>query len=95
MSKSLQALPELLFGRLDHPRWSEVADRCLSCGNCTSVCPTCFCTTTEDPSTLDAGEASRERLWDSCFTEEHAYIHGGSFRPRTEDELLIERSGAA
>jgi len=78
-------LPELLFGRLDHPRWADVADRCLSCGNCTSVCPTCFCSTTEDPSSLDAGEASKVRLWDSCFTEEHAYIHGGTFRPTTED----------
>jgi NAD(P)H-flavin reductase/ferredoxin len=81
----IEALPEILFGRLDHPRWTEVADRCLACGNCTSVCPTCFCTTTEDPSTLDGGEASRERIWDSCFTEEHAYIHGGTFRPDIED----------
>jgi NAD(P)H-flavin reductase/ferredoxin len=80
-----EALPEILFGRLDHPRWSAVADRCLACGNCTSVCPTCFCTTTEDPSTLDGNEATRERIWDSCFTEAHAYIHGGTFRPDVED----------
>lgn len=78
-------LPAILFGRLQHPRWAEVADRCLACGSCTSVCPTCFCSTTEDPSSLDAADSSRERLWDSCFTWEHAYIHGGTVRPRVED----------
>lgn len=78
-------LPELLFGRLDHPRWLEVADRCLACGNCTSVCPTCFCSTAEDPSDLAGEEASHVRLWDSCFTHDHAAIHGGSFRPTVKD----------
>ena len=38
-------LPALLLRNLEHPRWDEVAARCLSCGNCTMVCPTCFCTT--------------------------------------------------
>lgn len=80
-----KALPERLFARLDHPRFAAVAERCLSCGNCTNVCPTCFCSTTEDPSGLDGQAAQKVRLWDSCFTEDHAYIHGGTFRPSTED----------
>jgi NAD(P)H-flavin reductase/NAD-dependent dihydropyrimidine dehydrogenase PreA subunit len=80
-----EGLPELLFGRLDHPRWQEVADRCLSCGSCTSVCPTCFCSSTESPSDLDGAEASQVRIWDSCFTAEHAYIHGGGFRLEPEE----------
>ncbi|MCA9610463.1 MAG: 4Fe-4S dicluster domain-containing protein [Myxococcales bacterium] len=78
-------LPARLFGRLDHPRWKLVADRCLACGNCTSVCPTCFCSTTETPSSVDGASSEKVRLWDSCFTSEHAYIHGGGFRPRIED----------
>ncbi|MEQ9078940.1 MAG: 4Fe-4S dicluster domain-containing protein [Sandaracinaceae bacterium] len=80
-----EGLPAALFGRLDHPRWDEVADRCLACGNCTSVCPTCFCTTTTDDSDLDGSRGERERLWASCFDEDHAYIHGGTFRPTTKD----------
>lgn len=79
-------LPELLFGNLDHPRWKDVASRCLACGNCTNVCPTCFCSTTETPSDLDGTEATQVRAWDSCFTKEHAEIHGTSFRP-----LILDR----
>ncbi|MGF1468994.1 MAG: 4Fe-4S dicluster domain-containing protein [Sandaracinaceae bacterium] len=81
----LDGLPEILFGRLDHPRWADVAERCLSCGNCTSVCPTCFCTTTEHRLPVDGTEPRRERLWDSCFTEGHAYIHGAALRTDVED----------
>ncbi len=80
-----KGLPELLFGRLDHPRWDEVAERCLACGNCTNVCPTCFCATAEVPSDLDGSEASAERLWDSCFTRDHAQIHGANVRPKIRD----------
>ena len=69
---------DLLARNREHPRWDEVADRCLSCGNCTMVCPTCFCHTVEDVTDLAGEEASKERLWDSCFTLDHSYIHGGS-----------------
>jgi sulfhydrogenase subunit beta (sulfur reductase) len=74
---------DLLLGNLEHPRWDEVADRCLSCGNCTQVCPTCFCTTVEDVTDLAGGEAEHARLWDSCFSLEHSYVHGGSVRAST------------
>ncbi len=70
----------LLMANLDHPRWNDVAERCLGCANCTLACPTCFCTNVEDRSDL-AGDATRERRWDSCFTADFAYIHGGSVRP--------------
>jgi ferredoxin len=73
-------LKELLQGNLIHPRWDEVAERCLACGNCTSVCPTCFCTTVEDHSDLMGSSAERIRKWDSCFTMDFSYIHGGSVR---------------
>lgn len=70
----------LLLRNLQHPRWDEVAERCLSCGNCTMVCPTCFCTSVEESSDLTGAETSRSRRWDSCFTMDFSYIHGGSVR---------------
>jgi ferredoxin len=76
-------IKELLQDNPEHPRWNEVAQRCLSCANCTMVCPTCFCTTVEDHSDLSNQVAVRERRWDSCFTLDFSYIHGGSVRTQT------------
>jgi ferredoxin len=78
-------LRDLLYDNLDHPRWDDVAERCLSCGNCTMVCPTCFCHDERDEPTLDGRGALRVREWDSCFNKDHAQIHGMNFRPRTRD----------
>ena len=75
-----EGLRELLLGNLNHPRWDDVAERCLTCGNCTMVCPTCFCTTVEDHSDLSGTSAERVRKWDSCFTMDFSFIHGGSVR---------------
>ncbi len=71
---------DLLLRNLEHPRWNDVAARCLTCGNCTMVCPTCFCTSVEDASDLAGVETSRSRRWDSCFTMDFSYVHGGSVR---------------
>jgi sulfhydrogenase subunit beta (sulfur reductase) len=71
-------IKELLYRNREHPRWDDVADRCLTCGNCTMVCPTCFCHTVEDVTDLAGEEAERTRRWDSCFTLDHSYVHGGS-----------------
>jgi len=73
-------LKELLQRNFDHPRWDQAAVRCLSCGNCTMVCPTCFCMTIEDATDIDSQIAARWRKWDSCFTLDFSYIHGGSIR---------------
>ncbi len=73
-------IKELLQGNLEHPRWDEVASRCLSCANCTLVCPTCFCTTVDDATDLAGDHAERWRRWDSCFTKDFSYLHGGSVR---------------
>jgi ferredoxin len=74
-------LRDLLQDNLEHPRWDEVSERCLTCGNCTSVCPTCFCTDVDDVSDLSGETAERWRRWDSCFTVDFTYVHGGSVRP--------------
>jgi ferredoxin len=82
MGRSLDTngIKELLQANPNHPRWDDVAERCLTCGNCTMVCPTCFCTTVEDHSDLSGNTAERVRKWDSCFTLDFSYIHGGSVR---------------
>ena len=84
-ARMTKAMPEvdlhaLLAGSLEHPRWDEVATRCLSCTNCTLVCPTCFCSSVEDTSDLTGAETERARVWDSCFSLDYSYIHGGSIR---------------
>ena len=80
-SLSTEGLPERLLANLEHPRWDDVAERCLGCGNCTLACPTCFCTTIQDQTNLAGDVATRTRAWDSCFTLDFAYINGGSVRP--------------
>ena len=80
-------IKELLYDNLEHPRWDEVSERCLTCGNCTMVCPTCFCTTVEDVTDLAGETAERTRQWDSCFTLDFSYVHGGSVRSSLEIAL--------
>jgi len=83
MGRSLAAagLRDALMANLEHPRWQAVGDRCLGCANCTLSCPTCFCTNVDDTTDLSGELATRTRRWDSCFTAEFAYVHGGSVRP--------------
>jgi ferredoxin len=82
MGRSLDTngLPGLLRQSLEHPHWQEVAKRCLTCANCTLVCPTCFCSNVEDTTDLSGRRAERVRRWDSCFNFEFSLIHGGPHR---------------
>jgi len=75
-----EGIKELLYRNFEHPRWDDVARRCLTCANCTMVCPTCFCSTMEDATDLAGSRAERWRRWDSCFSLDFSYIHGGSVR---------------
>jgi ferredoxin len=72
-----EGIKELFYKNLEHPRWDDVASRCLSCTNCTLVCPTCFCSSVEDVTDLAGETAERFRRWDSCFTIDHSYAGGG------------------
>jgi len=74
-------LKEVLADSLTDPIWDELAARCLTCANCTMVCPTCFCSAVEDRTDLNATQAERVRRWDSCFSFDFSYIHGGPLRP--------------
>ena len=77
-------IKELFYRNYENRRWDDVAKRCLTCANCTMVCPTCFCTTVEDVTDLTGEHAERWREWDSCFTIDFSYIHGGSVRSSTK-----------
>ena len=76
-------LPQILKDNFEHPRWDDVANRCLACTNCTMVCPTCFCSTVEDATDLAGAHAGRTRRWDSCFTMDFTKVAGGNIRPST------------
>jgi ferredoxin len=104
MERSLETsdLPGMLYRNLEHPRWKDVGARCLSCGNCTMVCPTCFCHDERDEPFLgppdEAGVRSvRVREWDSCFNRDHAQVYGTNFRPQIEDryrQWLVHKLGS-
>jgi len=79
-----ERIHDLLFANFRHPQWEDVAERCLSCANCTMVCPTCFCHTVEEKTDLEGDHAERWMVWDSCFNLGFSYIHGGSVRSSTK-----------
>jgi ferredoxin len=83
-SMNTERLPEILQAAPNHPRWDEVASRCLSCGNCTMACPTCFCADVSDQPNAATGVDERVREWASCFQLSHSYLHGGSLRVSTK-----------
>ncbi len=80
-SFNTDGLKEALQENYEHPGWDTAVEKCLTCGNCTSVCPTCFCTTVEDFTDISGDQAERRQRWDSCFTQDFSYIFGGSVRP--------------
>jgi sulfhydrogenase subunit beta (sulfur reductase) len=82
-SMEMEGLRDLLFNNLEHARWDDVASRCLSCTNCTLVCPTCFCASVTEVADLSGDHVERERHWASCFTLDHARMHGESVRSST------------
>ena len=82
-------LPQALYDAHEHPRWDDVAGRCLACTNCTMVCPTCFCHTVEETPDLSHQRTEHARLWDSCFTQNHGYIHGKNIRPTIKDRYRM------
>lgn len=82
-------MPQALYDAHEHPRWDDVAGRCLACTNCTMVCPTCFCHAVEETPDLSHQRTEHARLWDSCFTQEHGYIHGKNIRPTIKDRYRM------
>jgi ferredoxin len=73
-------LRNLLIESRESSHWDEVASRCLTCGNCTMVCPTCFCTSVADVTDLDGDHAERWMEWASCFEADFTFVHEGNVR---------------
>ena len=76
-------VPGMLKDSWHLPRWKEVAGRCVSCANCTLVCPTCFCSDTKEAVTLDGLKTEYFRSWQSCFHTEHSHLHNHDVRAST------------
>jgi sulfhydrogenase subunit beta (sulfur reductase) len=71
----------LLDAKFDDAIWDELGQRCLSCGACSMVCPTCYCFDVKDKLSLDGASGERDRVWDSCMFSEFAEVaHGQNFR---------------
>ncbi len=78
---SIEYIPLLCNNCENIPMWNDLGKRCLSCGTCNLVCPTCYCFDVRDDVELNFKEGIRERFWDSCQLEEFAEVAGGeSFR---------------
>lgn len=71
---------EILAKSWECKRWDQVSKRCINCANCTLVCPTCFCSDTQDKVSMDGDVVDRWQTWDSCFNLSHSSMHGGSVR---------------
>ena len=89
MTKTMNTgdLPDLIYRNMEHPHWAEIAGKDLECGNCTMVCPTCFCNSAFDRLSFSSLSKNREersgdrkKTWDSCFSKNFARVHGGNFR---------------
>ena len=79
-SLDVDGIRDALYANTEHPQWEDAASRCLACTNCTLVCPTCFCTSVDDVGDLTGSTTERWRVWDSCFSTDFSYLHGGSVR---------------
>ncbi len=86
--RGLEKLPEVFEASKDHTVWKEEGSRCLSCGSCIMVCPTCYCFDVADELALNLQRGERIRRWDACMLSSFAMVAGGeSFRENAEDRL--------
>ena len=77
-------LRDLLYRNRENAEWRAIADVCPACGNCTAVCPTCFCHDVVDATDITGGQATRTRTWASCFSQEFSHTAGGDVRTSRE-----------
>ena len=70
-------IPKLLEHSRDNFLWEEQASKCLSCGTCNIVCPTCYCFDVQDHVDLDLAHGERIRRWDGCLLQDFATVATG------------------
>ena len=88
MPMEREAVARFLIGKEDHPEWAARAEKCLSCGSCVLVCPTCYCFDVRDEVDLSLKEGGRYRAWDGCTLEGFAMAAGGhNFRKKAADRI--------
>ena len=73
----IRDLPEIFEMEYQNAIWEELGARCLSCGSCSMVCPTCYCFDVMDEAELGGSSGRRLRVWDSCLFSTHALVAGG------------------
>ncbi len=81
-------LTKLLDLEFESPAWQQWGDKCLSCGTCANVCPTCYCYGVEETVDLDLTGAAKTKYLYSCNLIDFAEVAGGhNFRPQTATRL--------
>jgi len=81
-------LPLLFQASYDSPIWEELGERCLSCGSCNMVCPTCYCFDVQDVMDIDLSGGKRVRIWDGCQLTGFAKVATGeNFREKSSDRV--------
>ena len=82
LQADISELPGLMGASYKSPIWEDLGKRCLGCGACTLVCPTCYCFDMIDEADFSANSGTRYRVWDSCQLNQFASVAGGhDFRP--------------
>jgi len=82
----LELIPDLFDRSFDSKVWDDLDERCLACGNCTNVCPTCYCFDIREEINLCLTAGKRYRVWDSCQLGPFAKVAGGkNFRPTRKE----------
>lgn len=72
----------------DKKIWDELDKRCIECGKCTIICPTCYCFRLDDESAIEPTQGQRVRAWDACFYHEFSEVAGGVKFLKTTGERI-------
>jgi len=86
----LTGMPSIFELSLNSKIWDKIGERCLACGSCSMVCPTCNCYDVKDTVELRECKGERNRCWDSCTLHEYSLVAGGhNFRANRSDRLRL------
>lgn len=86
---SVEGICEALDGKFEDPVWEKFYHRCLGCGICTYLCPTCHCFDVQDFSR--GFEGHRFRCWDSCMFGDFTLMASGENPRPTQKERVRNR----
>ncbi len=75
LKADVAGIPEKLAKMFDHPIWDEVSQKCLGCGACAYLCPTCHCF--DISGTVRGDQGYKFRCWDCCMFSEYTRMAGG------------------